>query len=291
LSTASVSDGEPRTERLRLAAELLRLRDQAGVSGRQLARRIGISQSKVSRIETGATIPSIPEVTAWAAAVDTSPETQDWLRTLAEAAYLEVHTWRSLLRQQPHLQDAIGHEEASAGRVRMFEPSIVPGLLQTAEYASRVFSMFQLPYSRAAAVMATAGRVNRQSVLYQGGQFEFLVAELALRWRPGPRRLLVAQLDRIAQLSAIEGVDLGVIRSDVEATTTIPHGFVIYGDGTEDRAYVAIETVHAIVRVFAPDEVEMYLQQWSQLRQMAVHGDAARRCLAELVSELTGAAP
>jgi transcriptional regulator with XRE-family HTH domain len=285
--TTAVAFGELRTERRRLAAELVRLRDQAGLSGRELARQIGISQSKVSRIEAGMTLPSLPEVTAWADAVGTNVETRTRLQSLTEAAFIEVHSWRSLLRGRPHLQDAIGRREAAARHVLTFQPSIVPGLLQTADYAARVFSMFQIPYAEDNKAVAVAGRLHRQAVLHQGGNFEFLVTEAALRWRPGSRRLLVTQLKQIAKLSALESVSIGVIPLDVPATAAIPHGFVIYGD--DDDAYVTVEAVHANVDVTEPADIALYRDQWKQLGRMAVFGAEVQQILMTLIGKLSGA--
>src|SRR5262245_37379524 len=123
--------GDPRTNRQILAAELWRLRDQAGVSGRELAQRIGISQSKVSRIESETTIPSLPEGKAWTEALGAPSETQDRLAVLTEAAFTEVHTWRTALKTRAHLQGEINEREARARTVRTFQPSVIPGLLQT----------------------------------------------------------------------------------------------------------------------------------------------------------------
>ena len=95
------------SNRRRLAVELRRLRDRAGLSGRQLAERISISQSKVSRIESGLTIPSGPEVAAWAAAVSASGTATELLTMLTDAVYTEVHPWHAALREQVHLQDEI----------------------------------------------------------------------------------------------------------------------------------------------------------------------------------------
>jgi transcriptional regulator with XRE-family HTH domain len=284
VTTAAIS-GDPRSSRRLLAAELSRIRDQAGLSGRQLAHRIGISQSKVSRIEAGKATPSLPEVIAWADAAGTSVETRDRLSELSEASFAEVHAWRTLLRHRPHLQDDIGEREASALRVRTFQPSIIPGLLQTAEYASQVFAMFPLPYAVDDLGAAVAGRLDRQRVLHQGGRFEFLVTEAALRWRPVPRQLHIAQLERMAALSTLTSISIGLIGLDANAVTTIPHGFVIYDSVNED-SYVTVETIHAGIDITGPAEVALYDGQWSRLSDMAVFGEATRQRLAKLVTEL-----
>src|SRR2546430_15956476 len=85
---------EPRAKRLRLAAELRRLREMAGVSGRELAQRVNMSQSKVSRIESGATTPPIPAVAAWADAVGADAPTRARLTAMTEAGVTEGQAWR-----------------------------------------------------------------------------------------------------------------------------------------------------------------------------------------------------
>src|SRR4051812_3924202 len=116
------------TDRLRLAAELRRLRDLGGVSGRELARRINISQSKVSRIESGSVVPSLPEVMAWAAALGLSDDMREQLTFLTNLAFTEVQPWRETLRDREHGQDVVRELEAQATRVRTFQLSVVPGL-------------------------------------------------------------------------------------------------------------------------------------------------------------------
>jgi transcriptional regulator with XRE-family HTH domain len=221
---------EPRVHRRQLAVELHRARDLAGLSGRELAQRIGISQSKVSRIESGAVIPTAAEVTAWAEASGAPSQTRSLLLDLTERALPELYAWKDALRDQTHLQDDIQQWEREANSVRVFQPSLVPGLLQTAEYARRVFALFHPPYAERDIPAVLGARLDRQLALYEDGRkFEFLITEAALRWRPGPPRLLRAQLDRISTLSTLENVSIGLIPHTVEARTSTPHGFVMFG--------------------------------------------------------------
>ncbi|GAA0998286.1 helix-turn-helix transcriptional regulator [Acrocarpospora macrocephala] len=270
---------------LQLAAELRQLRELAGVSGRDLAQRIGVSQSTVSRIESGRVLPSLPLVTAWRKKVGASAETQDRLASLTEAAHTEANPWRVALRERGHLQDDVQEQETLARTVRVFQPSVVPGLLQTAEYARRVFSLFQVPYADADLAAAVAGRLRRQLALYESDrQFDFLITEAALRWRPGQPRLLLAQLNQIASIGTLENVSIGLIPQDVEALTCTSHGFVIYDD--DDGAIVSVDTIHANLAVRAPEDVDLYLERWSLLRRMAVFDDEANRFLARVASDV-----
>jgi transcriptional regulator with XRE-family HTH domain len=280
-----------RTDRQRLAAELRRLRQRAGVSGRQLARRIGISQSTVSRIESGTATLPLPEVTAWAEAVGASAEDRTRLTALAEAVFATVQPWRSALAGRAHLQDEIEQLESWSRAISVFQPSVVPGLLQTAEYSRRVFALFQVPYSDDDLAKALAGRLNRQVALYEEQRsFSFLITEAALRWCPGPPRLLAAQLDRIASLSTLENVSVGLIRQGGEALVVIPEGFdILSGDRRSADTVVTVETVHANLLVTDPSDVALYQQRWAQLARMAIFEDEARSYLARLRVDLRSA--
>jgi transcriptional regulator with XRE-family HTH domain len=281
----SGGSGPPPTGREQLAAELRRVRDLAGVSGRDLAQRVGISQSKVSRIESGTVVPSLPEVTAWGKELGVPVETQGRLTTLLEAAYNEVRPWGSVLRRG-NVQNSVREEESTATRMHVFQPSVVPGLLQTAEYARRVIAMFHRQYSDSEPAAEIASRLERQLALYDTNRrFEFLITEAALRWRPGPGPLLLAQLDRIASISTLENVSIGLIPLGIEATTLTTHGFVMFETEEHDE-WVAVETIHADVKVAAPDHLEVYRSRWSLLRQMALFGDEAQEFLNRIVTDL-----
>ncbi len=280
-------------KRRQLGGELRRLREQAGLSGRDLAALVGISQSKVSRIESGATIPTVPEVTGWASATRAADSAPDVLRMLTDAAYNEVHPWDDALRDQAHLQDAIQELENSSGVKQIYEPSVVPGLLQTAEYARRLFTMFEPPYAERDIPAVVAGRLDRQTALFDPARrFEFLITEAALRFRLGPASVMAAQLDRIASLSTLDNVDIGLIPLDAAVATHVPHGFVVFEtvDGGPD-ALVLVETVHANLTVSAAGHVALYRRQWSLLKEPAVFGAAARDLLTAVTMDMRKLAP
>lgn len=272
--------------RQQLGAELRRLRDMAGISGRELAKRVGISQSTLSRIEAGQVVPPLPQVLDWAEAVGAEQDSQASLRALTEAAHSpEVHDWAASLADRPHLQDDVRAFEEDAQVVRNFQPALVPGLLQTADYARRVFATFDPPYAPDALAAALAARLDRQRVLYDPAKrFEFLITEAALRFRPGPHRVLLAQLDRIISIETLDTVTIGVIPQDIEASTTIPHGFVIYEN--EDHAIASAEPIPGSMVSRGPEIVDAHRRRWAALTRMAVFDSDARAFLAGLRDEI-----
>lgn len=279
-------------KRRRLAAELRLLRDLGGVTGRELAARIGISQSKVSRIEAGATLPSVGEVTKWARAVSAPEEVQRLLEILTEAARNETETWQAAMEGRPQVQDEIREREAAARRSYTFEPAVVPGLLQTPAYAQRLFTIVKTTLPQISVASAVAGRMDRQLTLYEEGkEFGFIMTEGALRWRPGPPRMLMAQYDRIAAVSTLDNVSIGIIPFGAEVSTVFTHGFALYeGEDADTAPFVLVDTHHAWLTVNAGDDVAIYRSHWSALRKDAVYGDEARDLLGRLSAELrTGA--
>ncbi|MEV6769873.1 helix-turn-helix transcriptional regulator [Nocardia sp. NPDC051030] len=284
--TAANSVARQSRPRQELAVELRRLRDLAGISGRELAKRVGISQSTLSRIEAGHAVPALPQVIDWAKAVGADADCQQTLRGLTEAAHSpEVHDWAASLAGRAHLQDDVRAFEEDAQVVRNFQPALVPGLLQTADYARRVFATFDPPYAPDALAAALAARLDRQRVLYDPAKrFEFLITEAALRFRPGPYRVLLAQLDRIISIETLDTVTIGVIPQDIEASTTIPHGFVIYE--SEEFALASAEPIPGSMVTRGPELVDAHRRRWAALTRMAIFDADAREFIAGLRDEI-----
>jgi hypothetical protein len=226
-------------------------------------------------------------VTAWSRALGASAETQRLLETLTDAARSEVKTWQDALEGGKRLQDDIGEMEATARLTRAFQSVMVPGLLQTPDYAQRVLAMSKEFMPQIDVPSAVAERMNRQLTFYEEDkEFEFLITEGALRWRPGPPRLLLAQLDRIATMSTKDNVSIGIIPLlRTEATAAVWHPFVIL-QTPETPAVVRVETTHASLVVRAPDDLALYEKEWSSLRSMAAFDDDARALIADLSAEV-----
>lgn len=266
--------------------ELRRLREFAGLSGRDLAPLIGLSQVSVSRIERGLKVPTLDEVNAWADAVHASDKTRENLVQLAEAAHTEVVTWRAALRERSHLQDQIHELEARTKSLRNFQPLIVPGLLQTAEYARNIFPLVDRT-GRQDYAAAVAARLQRQQILYTPDRtFEFLITETALRWSPSPdRSIMIPQLDRISQIATLRNVRVGIIPNG-PVTALALHPFIIYEGREESDSFVQVEMVHGATGIHAPEDVSVYRTLMEKLRLDAIFDRDARNLLIRITRDL-----
>ena len=268
---------EPRIQRARLGSELRRLRTLAGLSGADLGRQLEVSQKTISRIEHGDSLPSLPQVTVWARATGAPADRLAVLTGLLEAAVNEVATFRDKLTDGlMAVQLEVRELESSSGTVRNFQTGIIPGLLQTAEYARRVMEMANIR-NDANLAAAVAARLERQQALHDKSRdFEFLMTEAALRWRPGPPELLAAQLDHIAALATLDTIDLGVIPMDAEMHAITRCSFILYEDRSDGQPpVVAVETPHASLYASDAADVELYRDQLALFRQSAIHGAEA----------------
>jgi hypothetical protein len=159
------------------------------LTGRALALRLGWPGSKISRIETGKQHIAAAEVEAWAVAVGLSPAAQESLVAESRQTHFEYAAWRNRLRSGTARQQRanMGLDPATSSQW-VFEPDIVPGLLQTPDYARAVLrhvvAFDELPDDVEEGVRT---RLRRQSVLDDTGKrFQFLVGEAALRYRICP---------------------------------------------------------------------------------------------------------
>jgi transcriptional regulator with XRE-family HTH domain len=274
-------------EREQLGASLRQLRIEAGLTGEKLARLLSVSQSKVSRIETGSTLPAPDDITAWVMATGASEQVRDDMLARRESIATEVGTWRVLHRAGlRRAQENIYQRQAPARSIQTFQPVMVPGLLQTADYARRVMLQGN-PSGQADIAEAVSARMQRQQVLYdQTKQFEFIVTEHAIRWRPGPAQMLPAQLGHLMTMATLPNLKLGVIPEGIEAPLPYLHPFILH-EYEEDDPLVIVETYTAELQVRDARDVELYRSYLRRLRSVARWQQGAISLIRTIASEVS----
>jgi transcriptional regulator with XRE-family HTH domain len=256
-----------------LIAELKRLRESMGLSGQRLGELLGWSQSKVSKIENGRTRPSVADVTAWARAANADADTTTALLSLADTVSTDTRGWSARHGSLAARNLEIGQAEAEIAHLQNFQPAVMPGLLQTAEYARRVITMLDVSGQRDVAAAVNA-RMQRQAILYnQEKQFSFILTEGALRWRPGPPDLMLAQRDRLLSVSTLPNVTVGVLPDDQEAVALYANGFTILD--VPDAPFVLVETLTQELQLHEEGDLQVYREAFARLREAALTGPAA----------------
>jgi transcriptional regulator with XRE-family HTH domain len=258
---------KPSHARQQLLSELKRLREEKGLSGQRLGEVLQWSQSKVSKIENGRTRPSVADIEAWAQACGAGEARTADLVSLAESALTEARTWGPRHGTLAARNREIAQSEQAATHLQNFQPAVFSGLLQTADYARRVIAMLDVAGTRDVAA-AVAVRVERQTVLYDPAKrFEFLLTEGALRWRPGPHALMLAQLDRLLSIATLPNVTIGVLPFSREAVALYTNGFTIFD--IPDEPYVLVETLTQELRLHEAGDLETYREAFARMRAAA----------------------
>ncbi len=267
-----------------LGLRLREIRRTAGLTGRQLADLAGWHESKVSKIEYGKIKPSDTDLRAYCTHTGAVDQLTDLTASLhnIEAAYLE---WRRILSTGTKRAQ---HETVKLAQqtnlMRIYQPIMVPGILQTAEYAAAVLrksiDFFHIPDDLEQGV---AKRLERQQVLYQGKrQFRIIMGEQALHTTVGDDNVMAGQLDRLIAVIGLPRVLVGIVPAAAELTMATTN-FVMY-----DNRMVLVEAITAELTITQPREIAQYARIFDTLARLAVVGDAARAMMAAALQRRRG---
>lgn len=253
------------------------------MTGRQFAESLAWPPSKVSKIENGRQTPTDGDIRQWVQAVGDTSELEALLASL-HTLELQYAEWRHIMRagHRPQQEQLLEWDQKTR-LFRIFEATVVPGLVQTGEYARARFeeSARRLKIANDADE-AVAARLRRQEILYRPGkQFHLVLTEAALRFRLCPVDVMLGQLDRLASVSHLPNVRLGVIATETEYTVSPWHGFWIY----DDRR-VLLETISAELDLRQPPEVRLYGEAFAELAAVASYGRDARQIIGKVMSDL-----
>ncbi|MFC1409388.1 helix-turn-helix domain-containing protein [Streptacidiphilus sp. N1-12] len=257
--------------RSELGAALRALRQASEKEAKAVARSAVMSTSKLSKIENGHTAPTVGDVERILTAIGVSEAVKAEYMAAARAEATEATAWRLYRRLGFHRkQQQIRALDATMGLMRLFQPSLIPGLLQTPEYARAVFARKDLTEEQLS--RAVSGRLDRQRVLYDAGKdLRFVITEPVLRWELVPAPMMAGQLDRLISVSRLPNVDVRVVPLAGCHADVPGHSFVI----RDDRS-VTVETVHAELIVTDPRDIATYVSKFDGFAGEGLSGDAMR---------------
>jgi transcriptional regulator with XRE-family HTH domain len=206
--------GSPSVRRRRLAAELRRLRERAGLIGEEVADQLGWSTSKLSRIETSKSGVKQEDLELLLDLYSVAEPHRSELRALARESHRAVRL-ETIGARLPEVHAEFLRVEAEAESVWDWEPQVVPGLMQTEEYARAVMlgwtSMFRLPFGEIDR-RVEAQRL-RQQVLERDPPLilSFVIDESVLRRRIADAAVMSGQLERMIEMSYMPNVSVRIL--------------------------------------------------------------------------------
>ncbi|MGH4019889.1 MAG: helix-turn-helix domain-containing protein [Pseudonocardiaceae bacterium] len=179
-------------------------------AGRLKPRSPRWSRSKVQRIETRSYAPQPAEVEHLAAVYDVPADEAAALVRMAREAR-QKGWWQTSPIPKPH-QTLVGLEQA-ATTVRQFELALVPGLLQTSDYARALMAAIEPATPPEVLENLVAARMIRQQVLTRPDPLEFqvILSEALLRWPVGGRRVWRGQMERLVETTGEPNLTVQVL--------------------------------------------------------------------------------
>lgn len=262
----------PAVRRRKLGAELRALRTGAGLTSGEAARLVGWHQSKVSRIETGASgvKPADVRLLLDAYAVADS-QLRELLLVLAGSdegvgRHHWWHAYRGIL--PPTYRDFISLE-SQASAMRTLETSVVPGLLQTPEYARAVTraAVDGLDDERLDALVEV--RLARQDVLRADPPLELtaVLDEAVLHREIGGPDVMARQRERLLEAARLPQVRLQVLPFAAGAHVGVTGPFVIFSfSSTSDLDVVVLDHLTSSLYLERKEDLEAYTQAFNALR-------------------------
>ncbi|MDQ0983179.1 helix-turn-helix transcriptional regulator [Streptomyces sp. V2I9] len=277
----------PAVRRRKLGEELRSLRHTAGLTSREAARLLGWHQSKVSRVETGASGVTPSDV---ARLLDAYAVRDPRLRSLLEVLAGSAggggsewwHAYRGLI--PPQYRDFISLE-SQASTVRTLETSVVPGLLQTAGYARAVTraSLGGLPEEHLDSLVEV--RLTRQRVLRTSPPLRFtaVLDEAVLHREVGGPEVMRDQVQHLMQMSQLPHVCLQLLPFSAGAYIGLTGPFVIFSfPNISDLDVVVLDHLTSSLYLEQKEDLDAYS---SAFRTLQAHALSPERSL-DLISEI-----
>lgn len=285
----TVPENNPVVQQRRLRAELRKARDQAGLTQARVAEEMDWSVSKIIRIETGAVGLAITDLRALLQLYGV--EDQAVVRELVDAGKASrQRAWWDNYR------DLVGDVvvrfiglESSASLLRQYDSAVLPGLLQTREYARATL----LPFNQDPKVIdeKTGVRFKRKEILdpKYGAKFRFVLEETVLRRLVGGREVMKVQLEHLRELRQQANVSISMIPFSAGVHVGVGRGpfVVLEFPGDEQDHVVAVE--HSGVGLTLQDDrdrVSDYLETFVRLEDLASSSEELDDLIEELIRDL-----
>ncbi|MFI6205604.1 helix-turn-helix transcriptional regulator [Streptomyces sp. NPDC051041] len=278
---------EPTARQLRLAVELRRLREAAGLTARQAAALLGVTAPVISQIESG--IAGVSEQRLRRLASHYACTDDQFIDALVAMATDRTRGWweeyRGLLPTSFLDLSELDHHSSFRHEVAIL---FVPGLLQTEDYARAVFSS-RIPELTAEEIeLRIRHRVARRAVIEGPSPvpYNVLIHEAALRIRVGDRATSQAQLTRILHLSEADHLTVRVIPFDLDGFARASSTMAYVGGPLPKLDTVVRDAPHGSVFIDSEAQLGAYRTRFRKVEAVALGPEQSRDFIHKLTKEL-----
>jgi len=272
----------------RLGIELRRLRERAGYTASEACEPLNAHGPKLSKIENGRQGATPDEVRVLCEFYRTSVEERDHLVALAEQ--------RPRRRRRAGQRDAVPDWfrrflalEWDATEIRTYHVDVVPGLLQTRDYARSAIRAWEPEADERLIDRQVETRMKRQEVLRRTGRsaprLDVVLNECALRHLVGSAPVMRVQLRHLARLSKRPNLTVRVLPFDVPDRISVATAFDLFRLAEQNISTVYLEDLFGATYLTEPEEYTQYSSVFGRLRDAALGPDASRDLIEAVAAE------
>jgi transcriptional regulator with XRE-family HTH domain len=268
-----VAEGSPTVRRRELGALLRGLREERRFSVKQVTEHLMCSASKISRLETGERGATLRDVRDLCDLYDVTAPERDRLMALARES--KQQGW-----WQPYdlpYSNYVGLE-AEATAISGFHSSVLPGLLQTSEYAVEVHRAavpeVSTPELTPAVIeQRVEARLRRQDLLTKENPLKFSIVldEAVLHRLVGGSAVMKNQLEHVADVAALPNVRIQVIPYGVGAHPALESTFYILDFAGILPSVVYVEGLVGWIFLERSEDLDRYRRVFQRLSDIALN--------------------
>ncbi|MFI0904193.1 helix-turn-helix domain-containing protein [Streptomyces sioyaensis] len=275
----------------KLGGELLKLRDAKGLTQPQAAQHLTATQTKIAKMERGFSPVRDPDLHALCDLYGLDRAGPERARLIALAKTdRERRRAKGWWEEYTDLGDLLEYIqlEAGASRIRTFQNQLVPGLLQTPEYARAVAVADDAWEDPDEVDQFVAARISRQARLTDDRPLELwaVLSEAVLRQHVGGPAVMRGQLERLLEVSTMPTVKLQVWPFEAAAHAAMSGPFVIVGfEEPASLDVVYLETAGSRLWLEREEDANRHRKLFDSVRRIALSPEDTRVRLTSLLKE------
>jgi transcriptional regulator with XRE-family HTH domain len=277
-------DANPSIRSRQISLQLRQLREERGLSGVQVAKALGMSPSKISRLETGARGLNPDDVAALLGHYN-APESLRHEILAQVRKSVERGWWQSQGLGLPELWQTMIDFESRATRIQNYEAVVIPGLLQTDEYTEAIIQSINKTLSKAELTNLVASRRARQAVLGRRDlQFLAVIDESALRRPVAESGVMRRQLRHLVDSGERPSVTVRVVPLQAGPHAGLRGPFAIM-DFAEEPSLVYIENQSTSMFLDEKEDIAAYRVALGNILNEALEPDESAELINTLVEK------
>ncbi|MEV1108190.1 helix-turn-helix transcriptional regulator [Micromonospora sp. NPDC049751] len=282
--------------RRQLGRLLRQFRNEAGVTLDAAAEALEYSRQKIWRLECGQGSVRVLDVKAMCELYGVSPEMTEAMRGLA-AETKSKGWWHAYGDAVPNWFELYVGLESAASRLRGFDESLIPGILQTKGYADALFRRGRI-LSDEDRERAVQVRLQRQALLLRrlppAPRLESVLSEAVLRRTVGDPSVMITQLDLLLKVSELPNVSIRVLPLAAGPQPGAVAGtFMLLdfpptkgGRAAPEPSVVYSESLTGALYLDKPDELAAYEHVWRGLDALALDEAESKDMIKQISGEM-----